>query len=170
MRKISIIGSGGAGKSTLAKQLAIKLNINLYHLDAIFWKPGWEETAKPEWVKIQQNLCKEPEWIMDGNYGGTIQIRLDASDTVIFLDFNRYLCLYRAITRFIKYYGKSRPDMAEGCNEKFDFNFIKWIYEYPKVKKPIILQKLKNLSKETKIYVLKSPKEVELFLKKISEN
>ena len=89
---------------------------------------------------------------------------------VIFLDFNRYLCLYRAITRFIKYYGKSRPDMAEGCNEKFDFNFIKWIYEYPKVKKPIILQKLKNLSKETKIYILRSPKEVELFLENISEN
>ncbi len=170
MKKISIIGSGGAGKSTLAKRLSSKLNIPLYHLDSIFWKPGWVETERSEWIGIQQKLCKGPEWIMDGNYGGTMQIRLDASDTVIFLDFNRFFCLYRAVYRYIKYYGRSRPDMAKGCNEQLDLDFIKWIYEYPKTKKPNILQNLEKLSDTTKVYILKSPKEVDTFLNNMGKS
>ncbi len=170
MRKISIIGSGGAGKSTLAKRLSSKLNIPLYHLDSLFWKPGWIETERSEWIRIQKKLCKGAEWIMDGNYGGTMQIRLDASDTVIFLDFNRFFCLYRAVYRYVKYYGRSRPDMAEGCNEQLDLNFIKWIYEYPKTKKPNIVQNLEEISDTTKVYILKSPKEVDEFLNNIDKS
>ena len=170
MKKISIIGSGGAGKSTLARKLSSILNIPVYHLDSLFWKPGWIETERSKWIEIQNDLCKEDEWIMDGNYGGTMQIRLDASDTVIFLDFNRYFCLYRAVLRFVKYFGKSRPDMTEGCKEQLDIKFVKWIYEYPKAKKPGILENLSKLSGTTQVYILKNPKEVKEFLKAVGKN
>lgn len=164
MRKISIIGSGGSGKSTFAKQLATKLGITVYHLDSLYWKSGWIETDREEWVRLQQTLCIESEWIMDGNYGGTMGIRLNSADTIIFLDINRFLCLYRAFFRFIKYYGKTRPDMASGCNERLDFSFLKWIYNYPKDKKPGILKNLNNLDKSKKIYILKNQSEIEAFL------
>lgn len=84
-----LIGSGGSGKSTLARQLGNILNIQVYHLDAIFWKPNWEGVSKEEQISIQTDLVKKDEWLIDGNYGGTLDIRMDAADTIIFLDINR---------------------------------------------------------------------------------
>lgn len=170
MRKISIIGSGGAGKSTFAKQLGNILNIPVYHLDSMYWKAGWVETEREDWSSLQRSLCAQPEWIMDGNYGGTMDIRLDASDVVVFLDLNKYLCIYRALKRFIMYYGVSRPDMAVGCNEKLDLKFVKWIYDYPKSKRPGILKKLETLGSTTKVYILRSPKEIQMFLEQLGNS
>jgi len=165
MKKISIIGSGGSGKSTLAKKLESKLGIEAYHLDALFWKPGWIETERVEWRSIQEKLCAKSSWIMDGNYGGTMEVRLKHSDTIIFLDINRYVCLFRAIWRSIKSYGKTRPDMAEGCKEQLDFGFGKWILDYPNSRKPKILKLLSSLPKDKKVIILSSSNEVKRFLK-----
>ena len=78
-------------------------------------------------MDIQQKLVRKDEWIIDGNYGGTMDIRLREADIVIFLDYSRYLCLYRALKRMIQYRNKSRPDMVEGNNERLDYAFLKWI-------------------------------------------
>ena len=75
MRKILVIGSGGAGKSTFAKRLGTHLKIKVIHLDALYWKPGWVETPKAEWLKRVEELLKEGSWIMDGNYSGTLDAR-----------------------------------------------------------------------------------------------
>ena len=86
MDKIVIIGSSGSGKSTLAARLGPILNLPVYHLDRLFWRPGWQETPRDEWRMLQQKLCAEPQWIIDGNYSGTLDVRLAACDTVIWLD------------------------------------------------------------------------------------
>ena len=169
MKRISIIGSGGSGKSTLAVRLGAKLQVPVYHLDALYWKPGWVETDKDEWAKLQQSICEKPSWIMDGNYGGTVNTRLNTSDTVIFLDINRYLCLYRAVKRTIAFRGRSRPDMGSGCNEKLDLKFIQWIYGYPKSRKPKVLEKLASLNDNMKVYVLKNERDIEHFFKEIED-
>src|SRR5690242_17455985 len=96
MKKIILIGSGGSGKSTLARQLGNKLNIKVHHLDALFWKPNWEGVPREEQIAVQNNLIKDEKWIIDGNYGGTMDIRLNAADTIIFLDIHRTICIYRA--------------------------------------------------------------------------
>lgn len=164
MKKIALIGSGGSGKSTLARKLGEKLNIEVFHLDSLFWKPNWALTSKEEQRNIQHELVKKEQWIMDGNYSGTMDIRMNAVDTIIFVDINRVTCIYRVFKRMIQYYGKSRPDMAEGCNERFNLDFLKWVWDYPKTKKPIVLQMLEQLPKDKKVIILKSPKEVQLFL------
>lgn len=123
MKKIALIGSGGSGKSTLARRLGEKLNIEVYHLNALFWKPNWMPTSKEEQRKVQYELVKKEEWIIDGNYNGTMDIRLNAVDTIIFVDISRVICIYRVFKRMIQYRGKSRPDMAEGVNERLDFLF-----------------------------------------------
>lgn len=167
MNKIILIGSGGSGKSTLAKQLGDKLNIKVHHLDALFWKPNWEGVSKEEQRTVQNELIKEENWIIDGNYGGTMDIRLKAADTIIFLDIHRTICVYRAFKRVIQYRNKTRPDMGAGCEERFDLPFFKWIWEYPKAKRPTILKGLEQLPKEKKVIILKSPNEVREFLKRI---
>ncbi|BAC13198.1 DNA topology modulation protein [Oceanobacillus iheyensis HTE831] len=169
MKKIVLIGSGGSGKSTLAKQLGKKLKINVFHLDALFWKPNWIGVSKDEQRIIQKDLVKRQEWIIDGNYGGTMEIRLNSADTIIFLDIPRIICVYRAFKRILKYKNKTRPDMGEGCEERFDLDFFRWIWNYPKVKKPGILKNLEQFSedKHKQVIVLKSPSEVKNFIEKV---
>lgn len=164
MKRIMLIGSGGAGKSTLAKQLSEKLQINVIHLDTLLSKPNWVGVSREEQIKIQEELVKEDEWIIDGNYGGTMDIRLDAADTILYFDIPRTTCVDRVFKRMIKYRNRSRPDMLKGCVERIDFQFLKWVWNYPKDKRPAILKKIKALSNEKQVVILHSPKEVSEFL------
>ncbi|MEO8073409.1 MAG: DNA topology modulation protein [Acidobacteriota bacterium] len=163
MRKILVIGSGGAGKSTFARRLGEKTGLEVVHLDKLYWKPNWTETPKDEWRKIVGEIIKGDEWIMDGNFGGTIDLRLAACDTVITLDLPRTVCVYRVLKRRLKYRSTNRPDMSEGCHEKIDFEFLQWIWNYSKNNKPQITEKLKRFGNEKTIIRLKSKREVENF-------
>ncbi|WP_377890810.1 DNA topology modulation protein [Alkalihalobacillus sp. R86527] len=167
MKRIVIIGSGGSGKSTLARQLGKRLNIGVYHLDALFWKPNWEAVPTEEQIEIQKRLVIEDEWICDGNYGGTMDIRLQSADTIIFLNLPRTLCTYRVLKRAVQYHNRTRPDMGEGCEERVSFGFLKWVWEYPRKKRPGIFRKLDRLSEDKKVYHLSSKKEIDTFLSNI---
>ncbi|WP_419873345.1 DNA topology modulation protein [Candidatus Pristimantibacillus sp. PTI5] len=167
MKKIILIGSGGSGKSSLARKLGNSLAIDVYHLDAMFWKPGWITTPKDEQRTVQQELVSRGCWIIDGNYNGTMDIRLQAADTIIFLDLSKWLCLYRVIKRRVQYRKKKRTDMAEGCEERISLHFLKWVWEYPKKHKPVVSEKLQRLSQEKEVIILKSPKDVRGFLEKV---
>ena len=91
MRRVLVIGSGGAGKSTFAARLAARTGLPLIHLDACFWRSGWDPTPPDEWARRVADLMSRQEWVMDGNYGGTLDARLAACDTVIFLDVPRHV-------------------------------------------------------------------------------
>ncbi|WP_102027686.1 DNA topology modulation protein [Salirhabdus sp. Marseille-P4669] len=164
MKKIALIGSGGSGKSTFSKQLGAKFHIKVWHLDQLLWKSNWTPTSREEQIQIQKELVKEEEWIIDGNYNSTLDIRLEAADTILFFDLPRTVCVYRVLKRMIKYRNQTRPDMAEGCREKLDFHFLKWIWNFPKSKRPNLLRKLERLSKEKKVIIFKSSKDVKRFL------
>ena len=145
MKRVIVIGSGGAGKSTLAMALGQRLGLPIVHLDAQFWQAGWKERDREDWLEWQRTVLLEPRWIMDGNYGGTLDVRLAAADTVIFLDLPRALCVARALGRALRYWGRTRPDMAAGCLEKLDLDFLRWIWQYPFKNRPVILEKLARL-------------------------
>ncbi len=99
MKRVAIIGSGGAGKSTLAKRLGEVTGLPVIHLDQHFWNPHWTETPIPEWERRHETLLERERWVMDGNYGSTMNERLDAADTVIFLDMPRLFCVVRVLKR-----------------------------------------------------------------------
>ena len=165
MEKIIIIGCGGAGKSTLARKLGEVLNIKVYHLDAIYWKPGWVMTEKDEWKSLIKHMIEKESWILDGNYGSTMDLRASAADTIIFLDYSATRCLYGVFKRRIMYQGRTRPDMNEGCPERLDWDFIKWVAQYKRKKAPSILAKLEEFKFQCKeIYHLINPRETEAFL------
>lgn len=140
----------------------------VYHLDALYWKPGWVETESSHWAELQESICRQSSWIIDGNYGGTMDIRLAASDTIVFLDINRYVCLWNAFRRTIKYFGKTRPDMGQGCKERFELKFMHWIYGYPVKRRPEILDKLSKLEGGVELFVLKNRQDIHDFLEHVS--
>ena len=169
MRRVAIIGSGGAGKSTLARKLGEITSLPVIHLDREFWRPGWTETPKPEWKVKVETLVQGDEWIIDGNFGGTMEIRLGAADTVVFLDFPRVLCTYRAIKRAVAYRNRTRPDMGPGCDEKVDIKFLRWVWQFPGKTLPKIEERLVKLGPEVKIIRIRSPKEVQRFLREVQK-
>lgn len=164
MQKILLIGSGGSGKSTLARELGTRLGIDVLHLAALLWKPNWTPATRQEQIVIQSELIERDSWIIDDNYGGTLDLRVDASDTVVFLDLPRIVCTYRVLKRMLSYHGKTRPDMGPGCEERFDPKFLKWVWDYPKSQRPAILQRLHKLESEKDIIVLRSRAEVRRFV------
>jgi adenylate kinase family enzyme len=113
-------------------------------------------------------MVNKESWIIDGNYGGTLDIRFLRADTVILLDYKRYVCLYRVIKRLIQNFGKKRIDMADGCKEKIDFAFLKWIWEFPKKSMPIIMERMENFN--GKKIILKKPKEAKLLLMEVENS
>lgn len=170
MKKIAIIGCGGAGKSTLARQLATILRLPVIHLDKEFWQPGWQMLPKEEEGKVLEKISRQTEWIIDGNYKNTMSARFNEADTIIFLDFSTLLCLRRVIRRFFTYRGRTRPDMTEGCPEKLDWSFIGWVLSYRHAYRPIVLDKLKQHTQNRKILVFKKPKQVSQFLIALTES
>ena len=132
MERIIIIGCGGAGKSTLARKMGKKLNIPVIHLDALFWKPGWVEETQEEFDRKLAAELENTRWIMDGNFKRTLPERIARCDTVIYLDFSRFACLRGVLKRILTTYGTVRPDMGEGCPERLDFEFLKWVWDYNK--------------------------------------
>lgn len=162
-----IIGCCGAGKSTLGKRLRQKTGLELIHLDQKYFSPNWVEPSPEVWADRVAEMAKKDNWIIDGNYGGTMDIRLEAADTILFLDRSRWLCLYRVIKRIILNYGKKRSDSAAGCPERFEWAFLVYTFRFYDVKRPEILKRLEVLPKSKKIIVLKSDKATESFLKEL---
>lgn len=127
MQRVLVIGPCGAGKSTASHRIAAALGLPLYHLDQLHWKPGWVEGSKEELGAALAPILVQDRWIIDGNYGSTMEQRLERADTVIYLDYPIYLCLWRAAKRVWTFRGKTRPDMAEDCPERFDLEFFRYI-------------------------------------------
>ena len=168
MKKIAIIGCSGSGKSTLSIKLNEILKIPVYHLDTLNWKPTWVATPRDERDELQKELVKRETWIIDGNYNRTLKIRIDEADTVIMLDIPRIICIYRVIKRFFMYRNSSRPDMNEGCKEKIDIPFLKWVWNYNKVSRPNVIEMLDNIY-DKEIIRFRNQKDIRNFLKKLTK-
>lgn len=165
MKRVIVIGCGGAGKSTFSKNLSNKLDIPVYHLDKFFWNKGWVSTPKDEFDNKITELINKDKWIIDGNFIRTLDKRAERADTIIFINMPTHICFYRIMKRRIIYRGKSRPDMAEGCQEGIDFEFFKWVLTYNKKIRPKILKKLSEY-KDKDVVILNSKKEVQQFIEK----
>jgi adenylate kinase family enzyme len=164
MERVLILGCCGAGKSTFSKQLQAATGLPLIHLDQEYWLPNWTEPDAQTWRKKVQNLADRPRWIIDGNYGGTLDIRLAKADTVIYLDVLTWKCLWRVAGRVWKYKGKPRPDMPEGCHERWDWAFMHYIASFNVIKRPKILKKLEVISVSKTVLIFKKDREVTDYL------
>ena len=169
-KRILVIGSCGAGKSTFSKKLYKILKLPLIHLDKYYHKPNWKEPKKEDWEKTVQKLVRRQEWIIDGNYGDSFDIRIPRSDTIIYLDYSSAICCWRVIKRVITDYGKKRSDMAEGCKEEFDLSFLKFVLTFNSRNRANIYHRLNKVKKNKNIIVLRNNKEVKGFLSQFRQH
>ena len=165
MKRILIIGCAGAGKSTLARALSEKLDVPIIHLDQLYWDANWQMRESEVFTALVAKAVEGECWIMDGNYTSTMPLRLEKADMLIHLDMPRWRCLWRVFWRTIKHYRRSRADMPEGCVERFDWEFTKYIWSFNRERRPKLLRILSEVKGQR--VTLRSPSDVKEFLQKL---
>lgn len=163
MKKIIVIGCPGSGKSTFSKALHNKTAISLFHLDMMYWKEDKTIVERSIFRERISNTIQKDEWIIDGNYGSTMEMRLQACDTVFFLDYPLDVCLDGIRLR----QGKVRTDIPwiEAESEE-DSEFMEFIKNYTSESRPTVINLLEKYS-DKKIYIFKNRSEADDFLSQI---
>ena len=168
MQRVLVIGCPGAGKSTLAARLASVTGLPLIALDRVYWHPGWRATAREEWRGIVAALSERPAWIMDGNYSNTMPERLARADTVVWLDSPRHLCLCRVIGRTARRLGRMHDGLPDGCQERFDLEFLRYVWNFRRRSRPRVLAALENHGAHIRLHRLEGDTQAERLLKELS--
>ncbi|MBQ7769019.1 MAG: DNA topology modulation protein FlaR [Oscillospiraceae bacterium] len=164
--KIAVLGYSGSGKSTLARLLAEKYQIDVLHFDTVQFLPGWVIRGQDEKARMTKEfLDTHDAWIIDGNYSRlSFDRRMAEADEIVFLLFNRFSSLYRAYSRYRKFAGLCRPDMAEGCPEKFDWEFATWILWKGRGKKTKDLFRGAMTQYPDKVVIIKNQKQLDAYM------
>lgn len=171
MQRIWITGQSGSGKTTVANKLGNKLNITVYHRDNITWKEGWQERSEKEQIRLVKEISKKDKWIFEGNRftASKKDGRFHNCDTIIHLNINRFLCLYRGLKRHFKHRHDVRPELPKGCDEEYNMELVKYVlFGYPKkkfVRQTLFKEAIKS-GKE--VIILNGRKEVRDWSKKLN--
>lgn len=145
MKRILVLGCGGAGKSTFSIKLGHTLGVPVHHLDLSYWKPGWEPSERKEFTSKLAELMKDERWILDGNYMGTLDVRAARADTVIFLNMSTITCLSGIVLRRFSEAGRSRPDLGVGNKDRLDPEFAWYVLTFNWRKRPMLVKILSAL-------------------------
>jgi adenylate kinase family enzyme len=164
MRRVLVIGISGAGKSVFTRALAAKTGLPVIHLDTEFWQPGWKITPREEWRAKVAGLVERNAWIMDGNYGASLDLRLPRADTVVWFDYPRHVCMRRALWRVVTTYGRVRDDLAAGCPEQFDSEFLRYIWDFNDKSRPQIVTMLARYGRHLEPVVFRQDRDTARFL------
>lgn len=165
-RRIAVLGPSGAGKSFVARRLAEITGLPLIHLDRIAYQPGWRETDPREVVRIHRELLGRPDWVIDGNYTNVDKAeRIRRADVAVVLAPGRWTCLQRVLRRSILHRGQSRPDMAAGCVERLDLDFVRFCWDWHR-RHPDYGEEIARQAGPTRVIVLHTRREVNAFLER----
>lgn len=165
MEKVIIIGCPGAGKSIFARKLKEKTGLPLFYLDMIWHKPDGTNISRDEFDGKIKEIMKKEQWILDGNYIRTLEMRLKECDTVFLLDYPLELCLEGASSRI----GKERPDMP-WIESELDLEFRQFIVDFPRDSLPKIYELLKKYEKEKELHIFRKREDAEEYLRTEERN
>ena len=166
MQRILVVGPCGAGKSTLASEISKRLGIRVFHMDQLNWQPGWVESSEDAIRERLAAITAADRWIIDGTYGGTLRDRLSRADTVVYLDYPISLCAARLLRRIWTYRGRTRPDMTEGCPERYDLSFMIYALRWNSGPRLRLESRLKG--HEDKVIRFRSPDALQHWLDSLS--
>jgi len=167
VRRVVVIGPGGAGKSTLTRSLGDRTGIELVHLDRLFWRPGWDPMPRDEWRALIAEVVRGEAWIMDGNYSGTLDLRLPAADTVVLLDLPRRVTIPGVVRRVWRHHGEAVQ--APGCPERWDREFLRWVWNYRRDSRPRVLAAIAAHAGSADVVMLRSRGDVRRWLASVPQ-
>jgi adenylate kinase family enzyme len=164
MRRIAVIGCGGAGKTTLANELGRRLGLPVLHVDRFYWqqRPGVGLVASPPeaWHRSHEEMVSGERWVIDGMKLAVLPQRLAAADTVVFLDLPAWRCLWGVLKRRLRYRGRMHPEL--GVYDRINADFVRWIWSFRATARPRILALL--AASTCDVVVLRSHREARTFL------
>lgn len=129
--RVLIIGCSGSGKSTLARKLSGMFQLPYISMDRdVFWLPGWTQRPRAEALDIVERVVAQPRWVMDGTSPGTLPLRLPRTDIILWMRPPRRVSLYGVVGRWLRFRGRTRPEMAENCPERLTPDFLSYILEF----------------------------------------
>lgn len=166
-RRVLVLGSGGAGKTTFARELGERLGLPVLHLDRWFWSPGWRPSPSDRFAQAVRDLAAREEWVMDGNYRGTLGERLPRADLLVLLDLPRRVTVTRVLRRWWSLRGQQRPDLAPGCPERLRGDFLRYVWHYPRDARPALLRTIAEAGREDDLVRLRSSAEVRRWLERL---
>ncbi len=170
MKRVMIVGQPGSGKSTLARRIGEKTGLPVIHMDAaVHWKPGWVERPRSEKIMRALEIEQRETWVFEGNMSSTYDHRLSRADTLIVLDLPLRLRVWRVFKRTILSYGSSRQDLPENCPEHLTFEFYKWIWDTRHVQREKQRSLIDQAGAHVTTHLLESRREVDYFLKNLSQ-
>lgn len=169
MQRVMIIGGSGSGKSTVARRLGNITSLPVIHIDKLFWLPEWVERPKAERDRLMREAIAAERWIFDGNYSSTFDERAARADTIVFLDIATARRIARVVWRTAIHFGRSRPDMTEGCPERLNADYldfvVNWVAGYNRRgARAKALALLEGSPRQATVHHLTSPRDVERFL------
>ena len=165
MERIVIIGCPGSGKSTLARTLGEKLDLTVVHLDRLWWTKNQQHISREEFDTRLENALKLDRWIIDGNYSRTMDTRLQHCDTIVWLDFSRWTCLWGVFKRYAL---RKYRNVSDGNPDRLDWDFVKYIWNFNKNNRVLNATRIAK-SKHAEAIVLKNRKEVKRFLEQLQD-
>lgn len=164
--RVLVVGSSGAGKTTLARRVANKLELTHLSMDReFFWLPGWVARERSEQRKMIAEAVMEDRWVMDGSNPSSFDLRLPRAHIVLWMRVPRLVCIYSVYRRAIKTYGRTRQDMAEGCKEQLpDKEFLSYIWNFNKRHAPLFERNFDLYGPDVPIFQVKSRRETNRLL------
>ncbi len=169
MQRVLVIGNSGAGKSTAAVRLGAAVSLPVHHLDQLFWQPGWRQSPRDQFDDRLAQVLAGDAWVIDGNFSRTLPQRLEAADTVVWLDFSTVTCMRGVLTRWVRFRGRQRPDMGANCPEKVDWPFLWYVCRWrARHAQPLAQRLAADRSCGVDVHRFRRRTEVETWLRQLS--
>ncbi|MDK4702385.1 AAA family ATPase [Rhizobium sp. CNPSo 4062] len=163
--RILIMGCSGGGKTTLAQKIVAFLDLPYISMDReFFWLPGWVKRDKAEERALIAAKVAEDRWLIDGTGPSTFDLRLPRTELVLWVRMPRWICMWGALSRALRWLGRSRPDMAPGCPERIDWEFLRYIWDWEQKFAPKVLAGLAQHGPDVPVLQLKSRGEMRQLL------
>jgi adenylate kinase family enzyme len=167
MKRIAIVGCPGAGKTTFAGKLAKKTKLPVIHLDYYYHQAKYDYyNNKSAWITRVEQLIGQDEWIMDGNYSSTFELRFKRADTIIFFDLPRRTSLYSVVKRRFQYRNKQRQEMPSDWKEKANLEFLRYVWSFNGAPRQQLIALLAQV-KDKEVIVFTNRTQAEKFLAKL---